>query len=260
MANTWGQVSTNIRNDYRYDVAIGRVPNQVVWNKFGFNADVDTGAEEVIAAFGGTFTPMTTADTLDIVSDSASDVVASAGASTLLLTGIDENADAQTEIVSLNGTTPVTTANQWLGINRVVVLASGSSDYNVGNITVTDTGGSFGTQASLPAAGGVTQQCIFHTPRSYTFMADWLVLNVLKLSGGGVPRITVKGYSYSRVTDTRYEVFRYSIDTNVQNDIQLTPSQPFVIGGREVLYFTATTSVNNTEVNMRFSGLLLPST
>lgn len=40
-----------------------------------------------------------------------------------------------------------------------------------------------------------------------------------------------------------------------ENHLEIRPSQPFQIGGREVLYFTASTNTNNTEVAMRFSGI-----
>lgn len=243
-------------DEYKYKVALGNVTDATTWNKFGYNDDIDTASgEEVIASFGGTFNIMTSADTLDVVSSSAQDGVAGTGALTILITGIDSGSVAQTEIVTMNGTTPVTTSNTWLGVNRVVVLSSGSNDANVGTITLDDTAGTVGTQAELPPDGSVTQQCIFHTQIDFTFLADWLWFNATKLSGGSSPEVIIKGHSYSRVTDTTYEVFRVTIDTASENTIELNPSQPFVIGGREVLYFTADTDTNNTEVVMRFSGI-----
>lgn len=155
----------------------------------------------------------------------------------------------------MNGASTVTTSNQWLGVNRVVVLSSGSGDTNAGNITIDDNAGAVGTQAYLPAGESVTQQCIYHTQINHTLLVDWILLNALKLSGGSSPKVIFKGYSYSRVTDTVYEIFRKQIDTSVENTIELNPSQPLVIGGREILYFTAETDTNNTEVSMRFSGL-----
>jgi hypothetical protein len=246
-------------SDYHYEVANSLRQGSSTWNKFGYNDDVDTGSEEVIAPHnGGTPNIMTTADTLDVVSDSANDTSAGTGAQTILITGIDANSLEQSEIVTMNGTTTVTTTNSWLGVNRVIVLTSGSNDSNVGTITINDNGGTVGDQASVPVGQSVTQQCIFHTPVNTNLMADWLWFNALKLSGGGgSPRVTFKGYSYSRVTETTYEVFRGQIDTDVENSLELTPSQPFVIGGREVLYFTAETDVDNTEVGARFSGILI---
>lgn len=245
-------------NEYKYEVAMSKRQGRTTWNQFGYNNDVDTaGGEHTIwSSVGGDFAVMTSADTLDVVSASANDVnTTGTGARQIFIDGIDANGLQQTETVNMNGLTPVTTSNSWLGVNRVYVISSGSSDYNEGNIAITDTAGTVGVQAFIPAQGSVTQQAIFHTQANHKLLTDWLYININKLSGGASPVVTIKGYSYSRVTDTRYEVFRETIDTSVENTIELTPSQPFVIGGREVLYFTAETDTNNTVVNLRFSGI-----
>jgi hypothetical protein len=203
---------------------------------------------------------MTSADTLDCVSDSAQDASGGTGASLILISGIGADFLSQEEYVTLTGATPVTTLNTWLGVNRVVMITTGTGDANAGNITISDNGATFGTQAYVSAGDSVTQQAIFHTQIGYTFLVDWLWLNCRKLSGGGgSPRVTFRGYSYSRVTDTDYEIFRHDIDTSVENTWELSPSQPFILTGREVLYFTAETNTNNTVANCRFSGIETPS-
>lgn len=244
--------------DYKYRVANGEISTSTLWNKFGYNLDIDTAAPELIASFGGSINIMTSADTLDVVSSSASDDSVGTGVRSILITGISGDSEPQTEIVVMDGTTPVTTSNTWLGVNRVVALSTGSNLSAVGTITIDDTSNAVGVQAEIPIGSNVTQQCILHTPISNNFMAEWLVLNARKLSGGGgSPRVTFKGYSYSRVTGVTYEVFRLDIDTGVENTLELRPSFPFVIGGREVLYFTAETDTNNTAANCRFSGILI---
>lgn len=245
----------NPNMDYRYNVALGNISNASTVNKWGFNQDLDSGTEEVIASFGGSIAIMTTADTLDCVSASGNDTNGGTGANSILISGIGADYLSQTEIVTMSGVTPVTTTNTWLGVNRVVVLSSGNLDKNDGIITITDTAGTVGTQAEIPAGGSVTQQAIFHTQIDATFLTDWLWINCRKNAGGGVPRVEIKGYSYSRVTDTTYLIFEEDIDTNTENTIELKPSQPFILTGREVLYFTANTSVNDTIVNCRFSGI-----
>jgi len=259
--STSGELSTtNI--PYNVRVGNGDVSNATVWNKFGYNLDVDSGGEELIASFGGTINIMTSGDTLDVVSSSAEDGAGtSTGVLSVLITGISDTNTAQTEIVTMNGTTPVTTSNSWLGINRVVALSVGSNGSAVGTITIDDTSNAVGVQAEIPIGANVTQQCVFHTPITNNLLTEWLIINARKLSGaGGSPRVTIKGYSYSRVTSVTYEVFRLDIDTSVENTVQLTPPVPFVIGGREVLYFTAETNTNNTTVNCRFSGILIDNT
>jgi len=242
--------------EFKYEVAMSKRQGHRTWSKWGYNDDVDTASEEIIASFGGTFNIMTTAATLDIVSTSASDGVAGAGATSIILDGIGSDGTNQTETIVMNGVTPVTSSNTWLGINRAYAVAFGASGSNVGTITISDTAGTVGTQAELPPTTNVTQQAIFHTQINHTFLADWLYINALKLSGGGgSPRVTIYGYTYSRVTGGTYQIARFDLDTDVDNSIEIAPSQPFTVGGREVIYFTAVTTINNTAVNLRFSGI-----
>lgn len=248
--------STSVRpTKFEYEVALGRRQGSTTWSKFGYNGDVDIGTEVVWNA-GGTFTKLTSASTLTIVSSSVNDdgAPAGTGANTIVIFGIDANRLAQTEVVTMNGTTNVVTATTWLGINRAAVYLAGSSSYNEGNITITaTTGGS--TQAYIAANEGTTQQAIFFTQADHQFLADWLMFNVTKLSGGTAPRVTIKGFVQSYLSNSQYEVFRYTIDTSVENHIDIAPAQPFVVGEKSVLWFEATTDTNNTVISLRFSGI-----
>ena len=241
---------TNPTN-FHYNVALGDITNCVTWNKFGYNEDVDTAAPEVLASFGGSFTPLKTASTLSVVSTSTQDSSTGTGALSLVLTGLDGNYATQQEVIVLNGITPVVTTTTWLGINRAAIFVSGTSDVNVGTIGVTAvTGGA--TQAQLPAGQGTTQQIIFYTQAGYTALADWLFLNAQKISGAD-PVVTFKGWVYSAVSQSKYEVLRLIIDTSAENTIQLTPTQPFVIGEKSCFWLEVSTTTNNTVVSGRLS-------
>jgi hypothetical protein len=244
-------------SDFVTEVAMGLRDGYSIGNKFGFNADIDTGGPEIIASFGDTFSVMTTASTLDISSTSANDASGGTGATLLLIQGIDSDSEFQEEFIAPNGTSTVTTANTYLGVNRVYVVSSGSLEQNDGDITLDSTSGGFGTQAMVPAGSSVTQQCILHTRINESFLLDFLNLSSIKISGGGgQPEIIVHGYSYSRVTNTRYEVVRLKMDTQRENNIDILYKNPIAFGGREVIYFTAETDTNNTSVSLRFSGIL----
>ena len=52
--------------------------------------------------------------------------------------------------------------------------------------------------------------------------------------------ITLKGYSYSRLVGSRYEIYRDSIDTSVTLESSLIDPMRFRLTARDVLYFTAT--------------------
>lgn len=240
--------------DYHYEVAEGLRQGHRTFNKFGYNADVDLAAPETIWPVGGLYTPPTSASTLTIVSSSTDDDgdPAGTGARNIFITGLDANRKFQQEVVVMDGTTNVVTTSTWLGINRVAVGSCGSGQANAGNITITATTGG-ATLAYVPAGEGVTQQCIYHVQLQSTALADWLWVNVNKISGGGTPIVTVKGWVYSPVSNGKYEVFRVTIDTGVENTISINPEQPFVLNSGDVFWLEATTTVNDTIVNARFS-------
>src|SRR5210317_589731 len=183
--------------DYHYEAALGLRQGHRTFNKFGYNLDVDTG-EEVIASFGGAYTPPTTASTLTIVSSDTADDgdPAGTGAQLIQITGIDANRKIQTETVTMNGTTNVVTTTTWLGINRVAVALAGSAQENVGTITITATTGG-ATLAQIPAREGTTQQCIYHTQLQSAALADWLWVNVNKIAPGTTPTVTMRGQVYN---------------------------------------------------------------
>jgi len=43
------------------------------------------------------------------------------------------------------------------------------------------------------------------------------------------------------------------MDTSVENSVEITPSQPFVVGENSLIWFEATTDQNNTVASCRFS-------
>jgi hypothetical protein len=244
-------------SDYHTEIATGKRQGTSLWNKFGYNTDVDTGSQEIIASWGGTFQFITTGETIDVVSTSTDDVnTTGTGAHGVVIYGVDENWDEQTEVVFLNGTTTVTTTSEWLGINRIAVYLSGSTQNNVGEINVTANTSGY-TMAQMPATQGTSQQCLFYVPQNHTFLTDWLLFNVLKTSGGSKPELDIFGYVFSAVSNTRYEVYRGSMDISVINTLEVNPHLPFAVGEKSILWFAAETDQNNSSVKCRFSGELI---
>jgi len=246
--------------DYTAEVALGRRQGAATWNKFGYNDDVDTGTSEVLASFGGAFNQkLSSGETLSIVSTSANDTNSSGtGVRQAIIFGVDSNWDQVTEVIALNGLTPVVTSNSYLGVNRLTIYSSGSLDSNDGTITATaSTSGN--VMAEMPAGLGTSQQCIFYVPRNHQFLATWLKINVIKSSGGGSPEVTFKGWVYSDVVSSKFEIYRDTIDLSGSNGdrIVLNPAEPFVVGEKSIFWLDSTTTANNTKVRGRFSGKLI---
>lgn len=246
--------------DYKYEVAMGKRQGRTTVNKFGYNKDVDTGSNEIIASFGGNFNPntniMKTAQTFTITYNNTTDGLGTTGATQLLVDYLDANFELKQVVHVLGNTGSDVTSFTGLGINRVSVLANGGNEFNNNNITFTATTDAT-IQALIPLGASTTQQCIFHVPIGHNLLLDYIRCSALKISGGGgSPRVQFIGYSYSRFTNTAYRVLDLEIDTTVENNLDFAPSQPTVFSGREVIYLLATTDVNNTSVSARLSGIL----
>lgn len=239
---------------FNYEVGLGRRQGYTLWNKWGYNDDVDVGTETVWSP-GGTFARMTAAATLSVVSTSTDDDgdPAGTGAQTLIIWGIDENWEEQIEVITMNGTTPVITTGTWLGVNRMSVYACGTGLINAGTITATATGGGSTVQAQIPVGEGSTQQAIFFSYVDHQVIMDWMMLNAVKTGGGGNPLLTFKLWVTSFVSNSRYEVFRYALDTQREGHLEMSPSQPFIVGEKSIIELQVTSDTANAAASARFS-------
>lgn len=141
-----------------------------VVDKFGKNPDIDTVFEDVWSG-GGTITFLTSAETLDVVSDNILDDAGNpaGNAHTVRLEGLDNSYNEITEDINLDGTTPVTTTKSFLRFNRCLVIAVGTAveSTNVGTITITaSTAGTI--QSVILPEEGQSQQAIFTIPLGKT--------------------------------------------------------------------------------------------
>ena len=119
-----------------FDVAAGKTgaKNLTSINKRGSNRDIDTTTDpETIWPGAGVISYPTTARIHDVVSTNANDADGGSGIQQLTIEGLDINWDPITEVVLMNGVTPVPTTKAFLRINEVFVsLGTGS-----GTITAT---------------------------------------------------------------------------------------------------------------------------
>ena len=153
-------------SDFFLDVSRGLVSGMSTFTKFGRN-DAVTALEDVWG-FGGIWTPPTSAGTISFASSSSADAAAGTGARTITITGLDASFVEVTETISLSGTTPVATANQYMIVHRVLVATAGTGNTNAGNITGTSTGGGTPVLAYVAAGRAQTTSSIFQVPAGKT--------------------------------------------------------------------------------------------
>jgi hypothetical protein len=195
---------------------------------------------------------MTTAGTFVVNYNNSTDGSGTTGALQILIDYLDENFNLQTAYHTLSTTGTDTTAFSGLGINRVVVIASGAANENTNEIKLTATAGG-STQAVMPATYGVTQQCVLHLPIDAAGVIKFIKCSTYKLSGGGNPAVEFKLWSYNRLTETYYQFWSDFIDT--QSDTHATFNDPtgIPVSGRDVLYLTMDTDTNDAVARGRFS-------
>jgi len=235
------------------EAVISRRPGITPFTKFGYREGLTAAnGEETIWETTGNFTPMTTASTFTITYNNSTDGLGTTGALSLFIVYIDENGLKAESVHTLSNTGSDVTSFSGLGINRIAVSATGAAQTNTNTITVTETTGAT-KQAVIPAGQSVTQQAIYFTDSNSYAVGKMLWIHCNKISGGGSPRILIKGYVFNRNVATRYEIFRVTIDTSTESHVNLYEDVGFRLTPTDVLYFVADTDTNNSAINVRFS-------
>jgi len=86
----------------------------------------------IIDPLGSTIIPPS--GTITLVSTSTADASAGTGAQTVAVTGVNSSNVEVTEVITMNGTTPVASTTSFIGINNLNVATAGSGRVNAGDI------------------------------------------------------------------------------------------------------------------------------
>jgi hypothetical protein len=181
---------------WAHAVALGLVPGCSRVSTLGTNPTTASGASFWYGT--GPYNWIPSARTLEIVSSSASDTLAGTGSQKVKISGLDANYNQVSEIISLNGTTAVPTANQYLRVNQMINAQVGSGQVNAGNISLRDTGG--GTlRCIIPIvlAGigiGISSQSAYTVPAGYTLLVESAILSINRNTGNTVNNVTVRSW------------------------------------------------------------------
>jgi len=240
-----------IGSDFQDQVRLSKVSGVSGWNKFAYRTGLTAaGGEQTIWSASGNATFLTSASTFTITYNNTTDGLGTTGALQLYFYYINSSGIPTISAHTMGNTGSDVTSFSGLGINRCVVSSNGGATYNTNAITVTaTTGGS--TQSYIPATQSVTQQAIFFNGTGYTCIAKLLTFSVNVATKTAT--ILIKGYVYNRQFNTRYEVFRTTIDTAVTLNYTIIDPIGFVLNSTDVLYFVADSSADNVDVNVRFS-------
>jgi len=219
------------------EIASGQSSNLTAINVFGVNRSVDT-AYETIWEYGGTYPFPTSAATLSLVSSDAADTM------TVLVSGLDADYQEIYDVVTLQGVTPVSTANTFFRVNSSVIL-SGS---NAGNITITH--GS-DVVSYISVGLGLSQQCVYTVPAG----KDLYLFRISLTSGTVNPN---KYISYRNVvTNSSGRTLRVAEGTFQNNQQNFDRQIPFRIAEKTDFTFEAKSSSGSNELSIFIETVLM---
>ena len=167
LQHSFDESSGSLRTtDIILETALGNIPNSELVRVFGHNTDIDAGNTEDVWDAGGSYEGfLDIASTVSIVSTSTNDTEVGSGARTATIQGLNSDYEEITEIVTLNGTTPVITSLNYLRVFKIVVSTAGVSQANLGNITATVGGSLVGF---INAGYNTTHQSFYTVPANKT--------------------------------------------------------------------------------------------
>ena len=219
------------------EIASERLPELVPVNIFGFNRTISTDYE-TIWNDGGTYAYPGSAVQMSAVSASASDTMA------VLISGLDDEYNALAEIITMNGTSAVTTTNSFYRINSAVILAGS----NVGNITISNGGTKY---AFIEAGIGTTQACVYTVPAKHS-----LYIFRISLTSG-----TVNGNQYityrNRIDNSSGRILRVAEATWREGMQTFDRQIPFRIAPKSDFQFEAKSSSGTNELSIFVEALLM---
>jgi len=170
-------------------VAEGSVSGYSKVNKFGEAIDCDSGVKTDIwdGANGSLSTdiwsPPTQARTHQITSTSTNDTSAGTGARTIKVYGLTDWDTAEVnETITMNGTSNVATANNYVIIHRMKAVTWGSSGVNEDDITATADTDSTITAAILTGQNQ-TQMMIYGIPSTQSLQVKQFLAEIVKGTG-----------------------------------------------------------------------------
>jgi len=168
------------------DIPAGIAEGFFVRNIFARNEDVDTPGLDTLWGGTGLWVGPTQARTHTLVStDAADDAVTGQGAHEIRINGLLSWKDQEetTEILTMDGLTPVTTINSYVMINQIEIANHGTSGTNVGTITATaDVDAT--VQRVMPPLTGISLDSMLAFPESFTAFITGYTCSVLTKTAG----------------------------------------------------------------------------
>lgn len=242
--------------DYYFDVAANLIEGVEWLYVLGENPDVDSPVTpETVWHGGALWTPPVAPGQVTLVSTDAGDTLGGAGAQSIYIEGLDENWDVISEVVDMEGLTPVLTSLVYARVNNLTVALAGANQANLGDISATQ-----GTvQDFMPAGYGLSFSCKWSFPRGHRVWLKELNVSMRRPGATGAAQATFTLVdTLGPDTASPIQVIRDSFSLALDGTSMF--SQPFVIprdgdGPLDLQVICTEVSDNNVICQASFAAL-----
>lgn len=184
---------------YGFDIAQKNVAGHLPFSKIGFNPDVDAD-EEDLWSVGGKYIWPAAEQGMELVSSSANDAAEGTGARTVYIEYLDSDFVQHTEIITLNGVTPVpTVATDIYRINYFWVLTAGSGKVAAGNIDIRNLADT-PIYSRIPVGLTRARNIIFTVPAATCLYISQITYSIGSSKGNVFGRFSLRA-NYNELTD-----------------------------------------------------------
>jgi len=246
--------------DFYMSVARGLVPGHETVVLRGHNPSQSAASGFVHVSEFGDLTYLSSAETMNIVSDDTDDSSAGTGARTGVIFGVDNDGVAIQENFTMNGTTNVLTTLAFLRVNTLVILTAGSSTWNEGAITATSSSAAT-VQQKIGATDSISKSSHYTVPAGKTAHVMRLEFNCSKNAGGTAPVVEFHAYARPGGSVRAFiQFFDKKLDAGV--DISLDVDLPFPTSDTQLteksdFFINSDTDQNSTEISTRMYLILI---
>jgi len=247
--------------DFLLEVALGNVSNYKGVNKFGHANDCDAAAVSDIwdGSDGLTSTHVwvrpTEARVHALVSTSVEDDSGATGINVMIIQGLTSWDDTieTTEIVVMDGTTPVNTTNSWVIIHRMRGMTYGSLGTNAGIITATAAVDGTVT-AAMQIGNGQTLMAIYGVCAGSRFAISNIHMDMIgNAATSGVGRLMVETRLDTGVSGERVQR-EWNLQPTARYETSVVP--PIVMDGPAIIKLQIIADTNNSAATGSFDGVL----
>jgi len=239
--------------EYFDQVAAGLVPGEASDDKFGHNPDIDSGTVEDVWDGGGIWAQPTVARIHNLASTDVNDTLLGTGARQVTVFGLDGSYVLQSENVDLDGTSDAPTANSYIMIYRLRVIAAGSGGANAGTITATAVTDATVT-AQILVGKNQTLMAIFQVPAATTLSLYSYFGSILKETSSGAANFSLLVKPFGEVWQTRHT---RSVHTSGTSDLRHTFMFPKIYSAKTLVKIgNVDVTANNTAFSAGFEFVL----